>query len=439
MLHRFLAWALLAQLTLTGLGPSTPGGQTQLVPADFTLDGYIDVQVNGLDSPSGMGLTHRYVAGDLRLMFMELDSTNGGRVDEISLTGVSFPGHDVVTSTVASHSNIYAGILTPGDFVCCFFSLWWEEATSRLWSAYGRRYITTYAQANIFTRQFSGGGITGLHGPVGLFGMGERLLFGNVVATPTQWQTACGLGAYTSISGGQASAKSNFVSMGSAIFSFPDISGYGNNTEIPAANFKVGANHVSGWVGTDWYAGGSVTSFDRGQRVTADKNYFDSSYVGTAAVPVVDPPTGAQWNGAAPDGFPRWTDIDSYWFTGQWINTATKKGLVYIGAMCGGTNVKCWYGSSDVHAQNMSFELHLYAPETICQSANLTLDPWKVQPVAMADITASLPGLTSVGVVNSAPVAINGGTYDTTDNKYYVSSSIARAQYLRIYRFSVAQ
>jgi len=154
--------------------PVQDSGGGVLQPSDFTLDGYWDINVSGGSSNSMSGLTHRYVGGDLRLMYM----FGGAGVVEISLAGKAF-GSTIEIGDVTNQWNIgspvYGGSnqlsYNGGEF---FHSIWYEDPSSmssRLWTTSVLSYADNSEHGHILTRTLNLDGTTSnFHGgrPAGL-------------------------------------------------------------------------------------------------------------------------------------------------------------------------------------------------------------------------------------------------------------------------------
>jgi hypothetical protein len=384
-----------------------------LQSSDFTYLGYynVDLASMGLDNPFGQGLTSRYVNGDFRLMYLNIDN----QVKEFSLAGKNL-GDDITTET-----NTWPGV---AQFIGTWVGLWWDAASQRLWTTSAIDYNTSFESVRIVTQSLNNDGtVSNVHGPVGLNGIDSKRVYGGVQPVPTWFQQAYGVGPYAVGWGGYTSILCvGPVSLGPTMYTIPDPSGYANNTEIPANSYKTIMDNSSGSCTNDWYSSGAPTNYDRGVRLTTPLNYYDGGEVGVQPpngtgdpTPTGPPNSSGQWLSPAPDGLGRWVWGDSYGNTGVWIDTPNKSGFVAIASLCGG---KCYYGNSTLHSDSRVFEMHIFDPAKLGQAAISTLPVWNVKPSSMTQL--NLPGLGFATVGNGADGNVGGATYDPTTHRLYL-------------------
>jgi hypothetical protein len=413
---------------LTRQAVRSAGSRAVLTAADFTPLGYYDVQTRGLDSPFVWGLTHRYVGGDLRFLTIQLDK----KLQEFSLAGHSY-GSLITTAT-----NVWD---TSGAGVWDLTGLWWEEAFKRLWTVTAIDYTNVASQVQVYTRSLNQDGtVSNLHGPVGLSGIPAKRVFGGAQPVPAWFQAQYGTGPYAVGWGGYTSlvAQGGVASLGPTMYTMPDPSRYGSNTEVTAQAFKILMDYSSGSVATDWYGRGRPTTFDRGSRLTCPTNYFDSGdpRPNPPTPPAGPPQARAGWLSPAPDGKGRFVWGDSYNNTGCWIDGPTKHGFVAIATLGMG---QCWYGSSNLNWQTRVYELHIFDPGSLGEAASGARNPWGVKPSSMAQMSLSGMGGGGAGGGNPpAPNGVAGATYDPSTRRLYLLGTAGGGTYVnRLFVYAV--
>ena len=159
------------------------------------------------------------------------------------------------------------------------------------------------------------GTVSNVQGPWGLQGIGQRRIYGGVVAIPSWFQSTYGVDAYGRLGRLLEPHGARPLAARADVFfyTFPEPTGYPVG-DIPTSAFKILMEPGNGIYGADWYPNGSPTSFDRGVRNTDVDNDYDTPY----------------WQSPAPDGLGRWTWGDSNWNTGCWIETPTKQGFITV-------------------------------------------------------------------------------------------------------------
>lgn len=375
-------------------GSGNTAAKALLQPSDFQYLGYYDVQTNGADSSYAQGLTHRYVDGDLRIMSLQ----NSGHLDEISLAGRVFG--ELITTPVRS----WRGIGGMRDYK----GFWWDEAKQRLWSASATSYTTTIFPTQIFTRKLNDdGSVSNLHGPVSLDGISAKRVFGGAQPVPEWFQQQYQVGPYVVGWGGGTSLilQGGNASIGPTMYAMPDPADYAAGASISGRAFKT-------------LMDSAPATEHRGARVTLPMNFLDGGDPrGNPSTPPTFPAASGRWLSPRTDGKGWWTPCDSYWNTGQWIDTPTKHAFITI---LSGFSGKVYYMASDVHCDYLQFELHIFDPARLGQSAQGRVAPHAVEPATMTEL--ELPGLSKQGhKTHMTPgQGVGGATYDARDKKLYL-------------------
>ncbi|MEZ5320114.1 MAG: hypothetical protein R2752_22120 [Vicinamibacterales bacterium] len=389
---------------------------------DFTYQGYYDVQTSGNDTTYAQGLTHRYVNGEVRLLMAQLH----GRLHEFSLGGQSFG------STIRTVTNDW-----PLTGATNFIGLWFDQASDRLWMTTSYDYFADYSSAQITTRTLnSNGSVSNIRGPVGLAGITQKRIYGGAQAIPAWFQNQYGVGPYAVGWGGYTSLVSSggVASMGLTAYAIPDPSSFPANSEIPASQFRVMADHVSGTTGS---SGGAGSSYDRGWRLTPAQNYYDGGdpRSNPSTPPTSPPQASGQWLMPLSDGKSRFMWGDSYYNTGNWVETPTRQGFIAVACLGGG---KGYYANSTLNSDYRLAELHVFNPTHFGECITGARQPWAVQPASMKLL--DLPGLgNGFGLSgNWPPQNAAGATYDPIGRKLYIAGFAVNTFYARIYVFSVA-
>lgn len=366
-----------------------------LTPSDFAYLGYYDVTAI---SNTSQGLTHRYVGGDLRFL------SHGSGLREFSLAGQSFG------STIAGTTRIWSKI---GGFSVSsgFRGLWWEEAKQRLWTTAATPYTALFIPTQIYTQTLNDDGSTAnLRGPVSLDGIPVKRVFGGAQPVPTWFQQQYGVPPYVVGWGGGISLimQGGNASIGPTMYAMPEPTAFADGSTIPSGSFDT----LMDFAPANQY---------RGARATIPINYLDGG--DPRSNPSTAPtflPTSGRWLSPRSDGKGWWTPCDSYWNTGQWIDTPSKHG--FIGVFSGFSG-KVYYMSSDVHCDYMQFELHIFDPMRLGQVAQGSLKPYAVEPSGMMEVV--LPGLSNQGhKTHMTPgQAVTGATYDAVGKRLYILGS----------------
>lgn len=389
-----------------------------LGPGDFTYLGKYTVPSEWF---YGMGLTARTVAGQFRLLALKYDHTwtPHFRLFEYRLPA-AFNSALIQTG---QWNDIWSGTTQPGQH----HNIAWDEPAQRLWSGHCVDYPNSAAMGNwtsaLSTRTLPTSSTSGpMQGYWGLEGIGQRAHYGCVARVPAWFQTQQGVGPYVSGFGGYTSLLAQYLqpSLGPTLFFLPDPHGvypgqlYDVTTaNIPATDFRVGADCRSGNPSTDWQAQGFAgRTKDRGIRVTTNvQNHYDTPPGTLASVP-------ANWLSPMPgdpDGFGRWTWGDRY-SNALWLDddagTQQKHGLL-VALSC--SSGHAWYQSSDLHFDGRVYELHVYDPARIAEVLAGTRQPFDLRPTSAWEI--ALPGMGAAGGGSTETNCISGLAFDPATNR----------------------
>jgi hypothetical protein len=194
----------------------------------------------------------------------------------------------------------------------------------------------------------------------------------------------------------------------------PDIDGYADGAEIPSRAFRVLLD---------------TRPNERGLRATLPINYFDGGDArqNPRTAPTGPPRSGGRWQSPNRDGLGWMTWGDSYYANAAIIGDT----YLAVAALCAG---KCWFGSSTLHSDARTQEIHTWG------LARLTGRDHLARPNAMEEL--ALPRGTVWGLTGNGPGGnVSGVTYDTETNKLYMIIYPGGPDVYtgRLYRFSVAR
>lgn len=442
---------------------SAPGARVPLSASDFTLAGWYTYNEGLAGGMTFAGqLTHRYVGGEFRLL---MSSQNAGQWDVIEVAPGRAGAADgrQLTSTVKTNTwngtavwKTFTDLGYPSNqmLIGTHSGIWWEDlggGTGRLWGSMGIDYPTAFpatpstdnqTQAVTVRTLNSNGTVSGYAGPWGFQGVSQRCVMGRVQKNPSWFQSAYSVGPYMYGFGGYASLveQGGLCSYGLFAVAAPDVTTYppssfaygtGRSADwnVPSSDFKILADHRSGVSNSD-YSGSTPRAWDRGWKLAATKNFFDSpsntpangTLTNAQVVAFYDAnavASDATWKNPGPDGKSRMDWADSYFASGTWIDGPSKQGLVAVAS----TNEQ-WggYVNSTTGGKTGGAEIHCFDPADLGAVAQGTKQPWNVQPNAMKSITSDLLGL---GLLLSFRGNEQGGavgaTFDATTGKLWLS------------------
>ncbi len=423
-----------------------PSARSLLTESDFTYLGYYLKPFPGFNY-FGLGLTHRRVSGQLRLLWETYIDSNSPRFNVREAPVPASLGDTMTYSQ--TFNDIWDGHWNSNDI---HGGLYYDEDNGVLWDSMAADYpqgeLPTTATAVVSVRQLSdsGGTISNWKGWFGFQGIGQRGVIGGVRRVPLWFRTANGVGSLVAGFGGYASlaAQGLGASFG-PLFIFPTrdfssdtgLSWISTDYTVATADLKIGADCRGGVTSTDWFPNYDTRVFDRGIRKSLTVvNWFDGN--DTRNNPSTEPtyPTDLQadpqwWygptGGAAPndpDNFCRWCWGDSYHNTFCWVDndagTRSKHGIVLIPSL---QNQTTYYKSSAFFSESRVVELHVFNPAHVSECIAGTRDPWDVRPTTafVLDLPAldeNLPAPTGNGGFWFG--AVSGATFDLTGNRLYV-------------------
>jgi hypothetical protein len=433
--------------------PSPADDQRRLLETgDFVYEG--SYAMRGTDDVFGQGLTHRYVDGKLRLIYL----THAGGQPNLNMpVEIELPSQFGSPVILVNDWPHYRDFWISWSNAISHSSLWWEESEQRLWSTSGFDYpqggIPLDATAVIYTRRLpAGGGACFDHsGWFGVEGIGQRAMWGKVQRVPEWYQKEHGVGPYISLSGGYSSLMAQglgpslgpfFVFLPSLHDNYKPMKSYVDRYNVPAKDVKIVADMRYGTRNADWYSVGfEKRSFDRGVRVTPVENYFDAGdkRINPSSAPTGPPEKTAGWLSPPnvvskdPDGYGRWTWGDSYRDTGNWIDnqegTQAKHGIVLLASLNKG---RCWYQSSDLTADSSAIELHIFDPADLAAAKQGKLAPHKVRPKGVRVLVELDRFLRK----NQKPPTI-AATFDPLSRKLFVINYFGVGEVNHLHQYSV--
>lgn len=397
-LYRLTANNFWGQQTSSAIVEYPAGAPSLLAQEDVTYLGkYVIPGGTGGDTAYAQGLTHRYVGGQLRFLF--LPYSGGHNLCEVAPPG-SFGANCTLVRTW-DKSQVWNGVISYGRW----HGIEWDEELGGLWSTTGVDYPSSpdLLEKPIRFRQLNSNGTCAGHkGPYGFSGISGRETYGGVVKIPSEFQATYGVGPFAAGFGGYASLMSQggTVSMGPSLYFF-------NNPEsateawIP---FTRGITCRAGTAAAAWYPANSApTTFDRGVRNTNYDTYYDT------------------WKNDCPDGLGRWEWGASNWNTGVWL--PNNKGFLTV--LTCGTGIT-YYGGSTLHRAGSYCEIQVFDPAAIGQAILGFRQPWDVKPVNRWALSASqFPSRPADGIDCRAICA--AATFDATTNRLYLLRPLAGA------------
>jgi len=376
-----------------------------LTQADFKYIGAFsmpDTTPSGVDTTFGVGLTHRYVNGELHLLAGSPASSL--RAYEVRVPTPSLSAPFPMAQFVREWGDVGGNKRYTGSGNSRLYGLYWDEPDKRLYWSYGDDYNVAYFD-DPSVGYSTLNDTTGTVIPVGVWrftGRGQKLAMGCVFPIP-QWfadlyTSGRRLGAGC---GGYFSGVQN-ISAGPALtaFSPPDINTQPDRSSLTFTN-------LLGYP-TDPQNVGVAYS-------TPDRCHRDTDYSGDGSSWIAWPPKS---------GIGYWTALDTLFQAGTWIDLPAKHGVMYFPTLGNG---HVWYTAGmHLSADRFSHGWYLYDPNDLAKVAQGQKQQWEIQPVAEWQIqypglSYPLPGGADVGTPNG----ITGVTYDSTTRRLYVGVAMA--------------
>ena len=387
-----------------------------LAQADFKYVGAFEIPSSlpsGFDLAWGKALTHRYVNGELR-MFSSAWNRNGPEsVYEVKPPTASLTAPYPRATLVREWGDIWQGKRYTADGGSEVIGLYWDETDKRLYWSYGSMYNTLGwddPSVGYSTLNDSTGAGTAV-GAWRFTGRGPKATLGCVIPLP-QWfadaytggrRLAAGCG------GPQSAITVGPAHMGPALTSFspPNISSNPNQSSLSFVNL-VGYPFTQNTYGPP----------DRAHR---DLNYS-----------VDDPSSWLAW--PPQNGIGYWTDEDTLFQSGTWIDLPDKHGVIFFPILGNG---RIWYESSQPWAQSGSHWWYVYDPADLSRVALGQKQEWEIQ--AAVKWSVQYPGLTYPleGWGGLPWYLISGVTFDQTKGRLYVAVRFAGDGGHRIYVYEV--
>jgi hypothetical protein len=375
-----------------------------LTQADFKYIGAFSLPAatpSGVDATFGIGLTHRYVNGELHLL---VGGWNPQLVYEVRVPNPSLTAPFPQAQAVRDWGDVTGSKRYTGSGNSQIYGLYWDEPDKRLYWSYGDNYNVAYfddPSVGYSTLDDTNGVAT----PIGAWkftGRGQKLAMGCVFPIP-QWfadlytggkQLGAGCGGY--FSGVQN------ISAGPALtaFSPPNIATQPDRSSLTFTN-------LVGYP-TDPQNVGVAYS-------TPDRCHRDTDYYGDGSSWIAWPPKS---------GIGYWTALDVLNQGGTWIDLPDKHAVMYFPQLGNG---HVWYTSGmHLSADRFSHWWYLYDPADLAKVAQGQKQQWEIQPVAEWPIQYPGLGYPLIGGADAAtPNSITGVTYDSTTRRLYVGVAMA--------------
>jgi hypothetical protein len=119
------------------------GSKTVLSNSDFTYVGAFTANVDGMNAPYQLGLTIRYVSGDLRLYTMQSAGSNRNHLFEMSVPALNQSAPFNSATLTNDYGDITSGnmvIQTAGGGTTYIYGLYWDPVDERIYWAYQNNY-----------------------------------------------------------------------------------------------------------------------------------------------------------------------------------------------------------------------------------------------------------------------------------------------------------
>jgi hypothetical protein len=456
-----------------------------LSQADLTYLGYAELH-NG---PYGQGLTHRYVNGQLRMLYAYVDGSGYYQPFEFVMPspfpygGSTYSGIPRQIYRNLHNRNDGANLPPYGDGTPAgeqWSGTWWDESNQRLWTTacndYPQGGVNTTAVSSLMWRNIptANGNCTNHHGMWGYQDVGQRAVCGGIFRVPQWFRTANNVGQYVTGFGHYTSLMAQGLgpSLGPLFLFLDDPTGVfpvasspmnSNAYTIPSSAYRIGADCRSGTVGACWYPGATYANrtLDRGIRKNLDVlNYYEGGdpRQNPTTRPTAPPLPAGKWQtshpslplqgspaqGGDPDRYGRWTWGDGYYGSVRWLDndagTAQRHGILAVCSLNQGVSA---YHSSAGYSDGKVYEMHVYDPADVAACLAGTTQPWAVRPRNVWPL--SLPNLPTLPAVTDwattpPPAGTNGGlvqgmTYDGTTGKLYVMGAGTVAPYQRLFLY----
>lgn len=413
---------------------------------DLIYEGTYDA--GGGDINYGSGLTHRYVNGELRLMFLAFMGNNNPPNSFLPME-VALPasfGQSVIVRRSPGYwteiwdpakwrgNDSHTSIVLHGDDLFINSALDYPQGTVP---------TTTTGVLTICKLNPLGGPCLERHGSYGIAGVGQRAAFGPTRKIPTWFRNMFGTGEYIILGGGYSSLMAQGLgpSMGPFFLALQEPRGRytpqvfkWDPPNIPSSDVKIGAD-MRPASSTDWYGVGYANrTHDRGVRINPVTNYFDGGDPrnNPPTPPNFPPVAGAQWLSPAPGdprGLGRWTWGDSYRSGSTWIDnesgTRRRHGIVAVASV--GTG-KAYYMSSAGYTDGGAAEVHVYDPNDVGNAMNGLKNPRLIEPKSVFALTEINSYIERAGNL--------AATFDPVSNKLFIMTYFGTGArcYLHQYR-----
>jgi hypothetical protein len=365
-----------------------------LTQADFTYMGAFAMPLSsgGGDATSGIGLTHRYVNGELHMF--------AGTMSPQTIYEVKVPtpstGSTLPTATVVRNwgDGWWSKAYTANGGTKWLYGLYWDEQDKRLYWSFGDPYTTSGSDSAFGYSILDDA--TGTATDVGSYGFskGQKSAMGCIFPIP-QWfadaytglkRLGAGCGGYFSI------VYAGGVSMGPALAAFsPPTSSTPDRSSLAFTD-------LIGYPFTDVVYG------------PPDRVHRDTDYSGG--------PDWLVW--PAQNGIGYFTAGDGLYQAGTWIDLPDKHGVIYFPTISHGL---IHYISSSIEGGGSENVWFVYDPADLAKVAQGQKQQWEIQP---SEWRGMYPGLSAGGAWRDMPSnMVTGVTFDPTTRRLYVGVKFA--------------
>jgi hypothetical protein len=396
----FILSVCLCALSFAGallyLPQANAAGKTLLQQSDFRYIGAFAMPPStpgGEDTTFGLGLTHRYVSGELRMFSTAWPSHN---VYEVRVPALSTSGTLNQAQVVRDWGDVSGSKRYTGSGAAWVYGLYWDEPDRRLYWSYGDPYNVSNPNdpaVGYSTLNDS----TGTATPVGAYifnGSVLRMYIGCVMTIPQWFVDAYTGGKRLGAGCGGYFSGVHWDSMGPSLGAFsPPASSLPDRSSLS----------ITPLVGYPDDSKDTMYSYERCHR--------DTNYIGAGNWVAWDPRNGVGY----------WTAGDYIYQGGIWIDLPDKHGVVYFPSLGNGQV----YYDSGMHlaAEGSSHWWFLYDPADLARVAQGQVNQSALVPVRWPIKYPDIGVNYDLGPFTGGalPQMVTGVTFDPTNRRLYVA------------------